>query len=158
MPVFFLHILALPAENKGHTWFLTHPCLPDDSPYFPKLRFQVFSSIYSWWTRMMCKCRAHSRLLIRYQVMEISEETWKWQSTLQVKLRFLKLSCFHLNLFGGAPGWLSCYASAFRLGRDPGVLESSPTWGSSTGSLLLPLPLSCLCSLSHWLSLCQINK
>ena len=34
-------------------------------------------------------------------------------------------------------------ASAFGSGRDPGVLGSSPTSGSSAGSLLLPLSLSC---------------
>ena len=39
--------------------------------------------------------------------------------------------------------------------RDPG---SSPTSGSSAGSLFLPLPLPLLCSLSRWLSLCHINK
>ena len=44
----------------------------------------------------------------------------------------------------GAPGWRSRWASAFGSGRDPGVLGSSPTSGSSAGSLLLPLPLPLL--------------
>ena len=44
----------------------------------------------------------------------------------------------------GAPGWHSGWASAFGSGRDPGVMGSSPTSGSSAMSLLLPLPLPLL--------------
>ena len=34
------------------------------------------------------------------------------------------------------------HLSAFGLGRDPGVLGSSPTLGFLKGNLLLPLPMS----------------
>ena len=44
----------------------------------------------------------------------------------------------------GIPGWLSCLAPAFGSGRDPGVPGSGPT----SGSLLLPLPVSLPLSLS----------
>ena len=44
----------------------------------------------------------------------------------------------------GRLGGTAVKASAFGSGRDPSVLESSPTSGSSAGSLLLPFPLPLL--------------
>ena len=48
----------------------------------------------------------------------------------------------------GAPEWHSHQAPVFRLGCDHNVPERSPSSGFSTRSLLLPLPLLCLGSLS----------
>ena len=49
-----------------------------------------------------------------------------------------------IKIRAGAPGWHSGWASAFGPGRDPGVMGSSPSSGSSAMSLLLPLPLPLL--------------
>ena len=48
----------------------------------------------------------------------------------------------------GQPQWLSGLAPAFGPGCDPGDPGSSPTSGSNTWSLLLPLPVSLPLSLS----------
>ena len=45
--------------------------------------------------------------------------------------------------------WVAQGVSAFGSGRDPRVLGSSPTWDSSTGSLLLPLLVSLPLCVSH---------
>ena len=59
----------------------------------------------------------------------------------------------------GTPGWLSGWASAFGSGRDPGVVESSPTSGSlRRESLLLPLPVSLLLYVSRELKKKKIFK
>ena len=53
----------------------------------------------------------------------------------------------------GMPGWLRGWASAFGSGHDPGVLGSSPTWGSLHGACFS----LCLC-LCLSLSMSFMNK
>ena len=64
-------------------------------------------------------------------------------------------SALFINKWGGMPGWLSSWASAFGSGCDSGVLGSSPTLGSLHGACL-SLCL-CLC-LSVCVCLLWINK